>query len=557
MQVFLGIVVFILILSAIVIIHEGGHFLVAKKSGILCYEYAIGMGPVLFHKKIGETVFSIRLIPIGGYVSMAGEDISENPLKGYEYASIILDENNLVKEIRVIKNLEDPIITKEGLDVSTFKRIVSADLIGTKEAKDDELYITLSSDDEVEEVNKNGARYKVSRTCILRYSKKQAFQIAPYDRLFIFKPIWKRFLTVFAGPFMNFVLAFVIFFILGCVTGYTNYKSTVVGSINESAPAYVAGLRDGDKVLYIGTDSEYSDYELWNEISKQLATYAKGEDFTGSVRVVYERDGAKDFVIVRPYVYVQSTYLFFKVDGTNSTEINFSEVVSNYEDLLSYKAGLRDGDFIYSITPKDGEEFIPTTRSEILAYFSTGAGAENSKFTIKVLRGEEIITLDEISTYKKQIFDDNNIEVTKVQLGISPTVTRNIGRLLVEPFKEIGSSCTKILKTLAALFKKNSGITVMDLSGPVGIASATVNLISQGPISVFNWMAILSVNIGLMNLLPLPALDGGRLAFILYEMITRKKANAKVENIVHTVGFILLMILFVFVAFNDVFKLFK
>ena len=68
-------------------------------------------------------------------------------------------------------------------------------------------------------------------------------------------------------------------------------------------------------------------------------------------------------------------------------------------------------------------------------------------------------------------------------------------------------------------------------------------------------MAILSVNIGLMNIIPLPALDGGRLAFILYEVITRKKPNPKVENIIHTIGFILLMVLFVFVAFNDVIKL--
>ena len=119
----------------------------------------------------------------------------------------------------------------------------------------------------------------------------------------------------------------------------------------------------------------------------------------------------------------------------------------------------------------------------------------------------------------------------------------------------MGSSCTVIIKTLGRLFRPKSGLKITDLSGPVGIASATISIIDQGAYSIFNWMAILSVNIGLMNIIPLPALDGGRLAFILYEVITRKKPNPKVENIIHTIGFILLMVLFVFVAFNDVIKL--
>ena len=75
--------------------------------------------------------------------------------------------------------------------------------------------------------------------------------------------------------------------------------------------------------------------------------------------------------------------------------------------------------------------------------------------------------------------------------------------------------------------------------------------------NILYWTATLSVNIGLVNLLPLPALDGGRLAFLLYEAITRKKVNAKVENIIHSIGLILLMGLFVFISFNDILRCFK
>ena len=550
-MVVLGIIVFILILSAIVVIHEGGHFFVAKKSGILCYEFAIGMGPVIFQKKFGETVFSIRAIPIGGFVAMAGEDIESDPIKGATLAKITLNpETGLVSEIYVLKSAEDKVVLKENLDLSEYYQIVERDLIGTQDEKDGELFISVLIDGEV-------VRYELARDCMIRFKKNEVFQIAPYNRLFIHKPLWKRFLTVFAGPFMNFVLAFFVFFFLGLATGYVNYKTTVVGEVTENAAAAAAGMQDGDKILYIGDEDNYVAYTKWSQISDELKEYAYGKEFSGTVRVVVERKGEIKELFIEPFVYVQTAYLFFKVDGSNSLEINYSDLILNMTDMPSYKAGLRDGDIIKSIKGDYGEVLVPTTRSDVLRYFAVGDGAQSAKFTIKVLRGEEEKTIEEISTYKKQIFDDNNIEVCRVQIGVIPTVTRNIGRLLIEPFKSIGSSATTILKTLGALFKRNSGISIMDLSGPVGIASATVNMLKQGPASVFEWMAILSVNVGLINLMPLPALDGGRIAFILYELITRRKPNAKVENIIHTVGFVLLMILFVFVAFNDVFRLFK
>ena len=87
------------------------------------------------------------------------------------------------------------------------------------------------------------------------------------------------------------------------------------------------------------------------------------------------------------------------------------------------------------------------------------------------------------------------------------------------------------------------------------ILSLIKNATSQGLLVLLNWTAIISVNVGLMNLLPLPALDGGRLAFLIYEAITKKKPSPKVENTIHNIGFILLMVLFVYVAFNDVIRL--
>jgi len=94
------------------------------------------------------------------------------------------------------------------------------------------------------------------------------------------------------------------------------------------------------------------------------------------------------------------------------------------------------------------------------------------------------------------------------------------------------------------------------MSGFIGIYTITANAASQGMISLLNWVGLLSVNLGIVNLLPIPALDGGRLAFILYEAVTKKKPNQKVENWLHTIVFFLLIALLVFITYNDILRLF-
>lgn len=543
-MVILGILAFVLILGVIVLIHEGGHFLLAKKAGILCYEFSIGMGPLIWQKKVGETAYSIRLIPIGGYVSMAGEEIESNPLNGYNYVKLSFDDFGKVKEMYAVKDFDAKFPTDQNKE--DFKKIVASNLVGTKYEDKGELFIQIEDDNVV-------LTYEVNIDAMVRFSKKEAFQIAPYNRLFVNKTLLQRFLAVFAGPFMNFVLAWLVFFILGLSMGYSDTSNTVLGKVDVNTPAYAAGLREGDKIISIGMNSQ-DHYEKWDDLSLSLDKYAEGENFTGTIVVNYERNGKMEVAYVKPLVYIQSAYLIFEPNGTN--DLKLSGFGDDSEDIPSYQVGIRPNDILYSVINNKGEEHVFTSRADALRYFNVGAGADSDKFTFKVYRDSQLISTSEMSTYKKDIFVGQGYEVCKVQLGISPTITRNLGKVIIEPFKEVGSSCVVIFKTLGALFSKDSGLGIKDLSGPVGIANATVQMVEQGFPTLLNWLAVLSVNIGFMNIIPLPALDGGRLAFIGYEAITRKKPNPKVENIIHTIGFILLMGLFVIVAFNDVFRLF-
>ena len=548
----IGIVVFALILGIIVLLHEGGHFIMARRAGIMCYEFAIGMGPVIYSKKKGETVYSIRAIPIGGFVSMAGEEVESNVLTGYHRCQLVIN-NGIVEEIMVDEKKFDsnqPIYS-----------IVSNDLIGTKEALPDELYIIVKDDED------NEIKYVVKRDVIIKFPKKQVIQNAPYEKNFVNKSIGERFLAVFAGPFMNFVLAIVVFFILGICTGYADPNVTYIDNIVDGTPAYEAGLRDGDEILYITTDSldsikEEDYFTKWEDISKALNDCATGKvDYAGYLNVLYCRDDTINKTKVYPNNYINTIQIAFAhAYNDDNNNLLIGEFARNNETSLSYKAGIRKGDTLVSV---NGVVF--NNRAEAMAYFYSDASQEKFEYEVVVERAgkQETYTIDGFSM---QALFDNGIQPSKVQMEITSEYQRSFLKNLYMPFVETGNSALLVFKTLGLLFTDKS-VGISDLSGPIGILDATVSMIdirdANGKlmigeiiISLLNWIAMLSVNIGLLNILPLPALDGGRIAFIIYEAITRKKPNAKVENIIHSIGFILLMALFVFVAFNDVLRLF-
>ena len=548
----IGIIVFALILGIIVLLHEGGHFIMARRAGIMCYEFAIGMGPVIYSKKKGETVYSIRAIPIGGFVSMAGEEVESNVLTGYHRCQLVIN-NGIVEEIMVDEKKFDsnqPIYS-----------IVSNDLIGTKEALPDELYIVVKDDED------NEIKYVVKRDVIIKFPKKQVIQNAPYEKNFVNKSIGERFLAVFAGPFMNFVLAVVVFFILGICTGYADPNVTYIDNIMEGTPAYEAGLRDGDEILYITTGSldsikEEDYFDHWDDISIALDDCATGKvDYAGYVNVLYRRNNIINKTKVYPNNYINTIQIAFAhANGEENNNLLIGEFARKNETSLSYKAGIRKGDILVSV---NGVVF--NNRAEAMAYFYSDASQEKFEYEVVIERDgkQETYTIDGFSM--KALFD-NEIQPSKVQMEIAAEYQRSFVKSLYMPFVETGKSSLLVFKTLGLLFTDKS-VGIRDLSGPIGILDATVSMIdirdANGKlmigeiiISLLNWIAMLSVNIGLLNILPLPALDGGRIAFIIYEAITRKKPNSKVENIIHSIGFILLMALFVFVAFNDVLRLF-
>ncbi|WP_059170144.1 RIP metalloprotease RseP [Bacillus sp. FJAT-27445] len=415
------VIAFIVIFGAIVFFHELGHFIFAKRAGILCREFAIGMGPKVFTHKRGETVYTIRLLPIGGYVRMAGDDPEAVELKpGYRIGLLFGGDGKVNK---IILNNKDKFPDARIIEVE------KADL-------DRELLLKGYPEDEDEALQ----TFSVHPEAVTVENGVET-QIAPYNRQFASKTLGQRAMAIFAGPMMNFILAFLIFLTLAFIQGVPSDEPKL-GKLASDGAAISAGLKEGDIVQSIGG----SEISSWTDVVEIIRKNPNNElDF------VIERDGKEQVVSVTP-----------KAQEVEKTKIGIIGVYS------------------------------PVEKSPMLA----------------------------------------------VSYGFNETVFWS----------------KKIFEMLGLLVTGQFAIDM--LSGPLGIYATTDTVVKSGIFVLMKWTAMLSVNLGIMNLLPIPALDGGRLLFFAVEAVRGKPVDRQKEGLVHFIGFALLMLLMLVVTWNDIQRFF-
>src|SRR5690625_888373 len=224
------VVAFIFMFGLLVTVHEFGHLIFAKRAGMLVREFAIGFGPKIFSYKKSETVYTIRLLPIGGYVRVAGEDPEIIELKPGHHVGLEFNKNEKVNRIIVNNKSKHPnarVIEVEHVDLDHELQIIGYD---TGE-------------------HENRFTFDIDRRAYFVMDERET-QIAPFDRQFASKTVGQRAMQLFAGPLMNFLLAIFIFLLLGIIQGVPA-EQALIGGVQKGSPAEDAGLQAGDEVIEI------------------------------------------------------------------------------------------------------------------------------------------------------------------------------------------------------------------------------------------------------------------------------------------------------------------
>ncbi|VGV01461.1 RIP metalloprotease RseP [Streptococcus pyogenes] len=271
----LGIITFIIIFGILVIVHEFGHFYFAKKSCILVREFAIGMGPKIFsHVDQGGTLYTLRMLPLGGYVRMAGWGDDKTEIKTGTPASLTLNEQGFVKRINLSQSKLDP--------TSLPMHVTGYDL-------EDQLSITGLVLEETK-------TYKVAHDATIVEEDGTEIRIAPLDVQYQNASIGGRLITNFAGPMNNFILGIVVFILLVFLQGGMSDFSSNHVRVQENGAAAKAGLRDNDQIVAINGYKVTS----WNDLTEavDLATRDLGPSQT--IKVTYKSHQRLKTVAVKP-----------------------------------------------------------------------------------------------------------------------------------------------------------------------------------------------------------------------------------------------------------------
>ena len=402
----------VLLFELIIFIHEFGHFITAKKSGIKVNEFSLGMGPKIFSFGKGETKYSLRIFPIGGFCAMEGED-----------------------------------------------------------------------------------------------------EESPEPRAFNNAKVWKRMIVVIAGAVMNIILGFVLMFVV--VVQQDAYSSTEVQSFPATSFSSCTGLRSGDVIKEINGYGISTSMDFNYPIST-----AELKTVDGSTLEIYKEDCGNN-------LYNMAVSLV--QDKNNKLS---DEQVSKVNELLSKSTNeivkAKSKEDAYSIYENYYKKINDACGIKDYKVEKIVEKETRKRYTADILverNGEEKLLKNvQFFTYTTK---DNSDPQVSIDFYVKP-IEKTFGSVISQTFKQTISTCKMIYASLGGLLTGKFGLK--DMSGPIGIASAVTTVasesLSSGFMSAVNSiiyvMMIITVNLGLFNMLPFPALDGGRFVFLIIEAIRGK-----------------------------------
>jgi regulator of sigma E protease len=430
----------VLVLGVIILVHEWGHFIIARLFGVRVDVFSIGFGPRLFGFKRGDTDWRLSAVPLGGYVRMAGQDI--------------------------------------------------ADVDSTDQAP-------TGAPDEL-------------------MSKKR----------------WQRALISVAGPTVNLIFPILLLSAYYLIAGipYAAFLSKpIVVAASPTQQSTENSLQSGDHVIAVNSLKN----PTWEQVQSLLSRTAPGT----SLNIQVENNGA-----TRTVSLPLKSDLSSRPFGYLPIPARISEVASG---TPASHAGLRAGDIVRGIDGQKIEywdQFVDLVR-----------GSGGKTLQLEVERGGQTVTL--AVTPKQGIADTTD---TKYQIGVAPEPAlayRRVGP--VQALSEARSRTWEIVEETFGVFGKlfSGRVSVKQLQSVVGISRAAGEAVSQGPFTVISLMALISINLGILNLLPIPILDGGHILLLSLEGIRRRDFSLAFKERFIQVGLVFLFAILAYAMYNDVIRL--
>ena len=340
------------------------------------------------------------------------------------------------------------------------------------------------------------------------------------------KPLWQRMIVISAGVIMNLLLAIFIFWGIIFHQGKTIHPVTEIGYVAPNSPAAKSGLRTGDKILSINNHP----VKQWDEIESTLYT----ESVTNDLTVQVQRSGALNTLLIR------------RSELPDFTEERFGILPSGLMSVVTVvshgkpaeQIGLQPGDTILAVNE------IAVSFGSLQESIRSNAGKE---ILLSWARGNQHLQAHVTPTAEGRI----GIELELAYSG--PVIHEHYSLLEALPIG-IGELKTTSVLFLSNLFQIATGKASLSKSmgGPIKIAQLAKRSADNGVLEFFGFIALLSISLALLNILPFPALDGGHLFFLIFEAVFRREIPTKVKIALQQAGFILLLVFMAFVIYNDV-----
>ena len=439
---------FIAVLSVLIIVHEWGHFIVAKLCKMRVEDFSLFFGKRLV--RLGErngTEYNIRTIPLGGFVKISGmepDDISNGApifpaLSRAKRAEVSVDPDKMLQGL-----------DEEALNAVNFDNVSPRIYTVAEEAVGNDGRLTDNGREELQSLLSSTAINADEHRYLEALLSAQAALPDPsgYNQ----KPIWQRALTIFAGPFMSIFFGFLIFCVMGFTTGIPDITNpdNIIGGVLKGEAAYKAGLQPGDRIVAING--------------------VKIHDWNGMVDIIHNNADRPMQVVVQR--------------GRQTVQVKVTPKAETVSDTVNG----------HKVTKTQGRLGI-----------SPGVMAWRRYSPANAIRQGSFMLYAEVAGTLKTVFSKH------VREGIGGIIT--IGRIIHQDSKE-------------------------------------------GPQNVLFTAGMLSISVGLINLFPIPILDGGHLLLLAIEGIRRRKLSSREVYAAQMIGISIIGVLFVLVMYNDISHLF-